>query len=79
MHMRPLGQATVFERRAEGTRLDSAIECFSSFFLALRLDAVRGAHLNSSVMSALRVSSKMSPAAPHLNAIQLVSIMREAG
>ena len=23
MHMRPLGQATVFERRAEGTRLDS--------------------------------------------------------
>jgi hypothetical protein len=35
--------------------------------------------LNSGVMSPLRVQSKKSPAAPQLNSVQLVWIMREAG
>ena len=35
--------------------------------------------VNSVVMSPLRVKSKMVPAAPQLNDIQLMWIMREAG
>ncbi len=43
------------------------------------LDAVRGAPVNSSVMSPLYVESTKIPAAPQLNAVHLVWIMPAAG
>ena len=44
-----------------------------------RLVALRARPLNSSVMSPLHVSMKKLPAAPQLNAVEIVWIIREAG
>jgi hypothetical protein len=38
-----------------------------------------GGRVNSGVMSALCINTKLSPAAPQLNDSRLIGIMREAG
>jgi hypothetical protein len=45
----------------------------------LSVPALCARPVNSGVMSALRMQSRESPAAPQLNDVQLVWIMREVG